>query len=128
MKAIFGIKGKNWIIIGVVAAILLFYFLFDPMKAGWMPQCVFNKLTGLQCMGCGVQRMAHSLLHGDFAGAWQSNAFLLLSLPALIFLTVVELGRSKMPRLYQTVHKLWVIIAIAVGLVVWMVARNVLGL
>ena len=51
------------VIIGAV-----FYFAVDPATFPFMPQCVFHRLTGLQCVGCGSQRMLHALLHGDIAG------------------------------------------------------------
>ena len=93
-----------------------------------MPQCLFHKLTGLQCMGCGSQRVVHSLLHGDFAGAWQANAFLVISLPFLIFFLWLEFSRKKYPELYSKVHSQFIIILIASLLFFWLILRNLLSI
>lgn len=115
-----------WWAIGVV--VLLFYFLFDPLEYEWMPQCVFHKLTGLQCMGCGSQRMAHAFLHGDLAGAWNANAFVLCCIPLMVFLVCVELSRKQYPGLYKKVHSKVVIITISAMFVAWLIFRNIWGI
>lgn len=115
-----------WIAAGVV--LLLFYFIFDPLENRWMPQCIFYKITGLQCMGCGSQRMLHSLLHGDLKGAMEANLFLFFSLPFIVFLIFVELSRTRYPGLYKKVHSLGVIITATAMLVAWLFVRNILGI
>lgn len=108
--------------------LLLFYFLFDPSESWFMPQCIFHKVTGLQCMGCGAQRMVHALLHGDFRSAFHANAFLFCSLPFIFFLGWVELNRKRLPRLYAKCHSMAVIITVAILLAVWLVLRNLLSM
>lgn len=107
---------------------ILFYFLFDPIKYGWMPQCLFYRITGLQCMGCGSQRVIHSLLHGDISGAWQANAFLVLSLPFLIFLLGTEFYRTRHPYLYAKIHSKATVVSVTVLLFIWFVLRNILSI
>ncbi|MCH5226985.1 MAG: DUF2752 domain-containing protein [Muribaculaceae bacterium] len=119
------IKASNWIWIAAGTALLLFYFFIDPLKMPWMPQCVFHKLTGLQCMGCGAQRMAHAVLHGNFREAMEANIFLFFSLPFLAFLVAVELGRTRFPNLYRRVHSVWVMIIISAMLAAWLIVRNI---
>ena len=51
-------------------------FLFNPAGHGFFPPCLFHKLTGLNCPGCGATRAAHELLHGNFAVAFRDNALL----------------------------------------------------
>lgn len=101
-----------------------FYFVFDPMEWGFMPQCVFHRVTGLQCAGCGSQRMLHALLHGDIAGAFRANAFAVVSIPAIIFLAWVELNRRKRPDLYKKVYSTPLIITVGILLIAWTIARN----
>ena len=107
--------------------LLAFYFIFDPLESSFMPQCVFHKITGLQCMGCGSQRVIHALLHGDFASAWEANRFLVLALPFLAFLIYVEMTRLKHPALYKSVHSLPVIIIVSATLLAWLILRNIYG-
>lgn len=115
-----------WVLLGVM--FLIIYFLFDPLESTWMPQCVFHRLTGLQCMGCGSQRVVHSLLHGDFERAWQSNAFLVCSLPFILFLIFTEFNRRHFPVLYRRVHSRTTIIITAAMLLTWLPVRNYLGI
>lgn len=119
-----------YIIVWTVAilVIALFYFLFDPSESEWMPQCIFYKVTGLQCMGCGTQRVIHSLLHGDISSAWQANRFLVISFPFLIFLIWVELTRLRHPKIYSIIHTKDTIITIAAMLFAWLLIRNIFGM
>lgn len=119
-------KSLIWIMAGI--GLLLFYFLFDPMESRWMPQCVFHRLTGLQCMGCGAQRMLHCLLHGEIIEAMKANLFLFLLLPVIFFLVLVEIYRIKYPYLYRIVHRRSVIITLSAMLVGWLIVRNIYGL
>lgn len=93
-----------------------------------MPQCPVHMLTGLQCPGCGAQRLIHALLHGDIVGAWHANAFLLLALPGIGFLGWLELTRRRHARLYARVYSTPVIISIGIILIVWGLGRNLLGI
>lgn len=111
------------VIIGAV-----FYFAVDPATFPFMPQCVFHRLTGLQCVGCGSQRMLHALLHGDIAVGFRANAFVTISLPFVAFLLWVELNRERRPHLYRRVYSPVLIIATGVAFAAWMIVRNMLGI
>lgn len=56
----------------------LILFFFDPARSGFYPSCLFHKLTGLQCPGCGALRALHHLLHGEIWTALQFNALLVV--------------------------------------------------
>jgi len=109
-------------------AVAIFYFISDPLESRFMPQCVFHKITGLQCIGCGSQRMAHALLHGDLAEAFKANALALVSLPFIAFLTWVETQRKKRPELYSKVFSTPLIITVGVIMSVWFFLRNLTGI
>ena len=49
---------------------------FNPVTAGFFPQCPFHALTGLNCPGCGLTRGFHALFHGDVLEALRYNALL----------------------------------------------------
>lgn len=104
------------------------YYLFDPVEAGWMPRCLWKSVTGTDCPGCGSQRMAHALMHGDINGAWHANAFALCMLPVIVFLLWLETVRDRYPRLYAAAHRPGVIITVALSVVIWWVCRNILNL
>ena len=61
-----------------VAALI---FFCDPERVPIFPICLFHRLTGLDCPGCGATRALHHLLHGEVMTALHFNAFLILSLP-----------------------------------------------
>jgi len=50
-----------------------------------LPQCIFMRLTGLPCLGCGGTRCARNLVHLDFGQAFlfHPGFFLLVTLAAL---------------------------------------------
>ena len=111
-----------WILGG--ALLVVVYFLFDPSASKFFPSCPFLTLTGLQCPGCGSQRAVHSLLHLDVVAAFRYNALLVVSLPAVLFLIVVEMFRTRRPRLYSRIHSpkvVWTIVSIVL---IWWVYRN----
>lgn len=120
-------KQNRFILIAGIC-FLLFYFLFDPVKYGWMPQCFFHKFTGLQCMGCGSQRVIHALLHGNISEAFKANALLVVSLPFIMFLLWLELSRSRHPELYARIHSKGLIITVSAILIAWLILRNILSI
>lgn len=121
-------RQRRWIIvIGVVAVIIMVYAMMDPVTSRFAPKCLFHQFTGLQCPGCGSQRMLHALLHGDIAAAWSYNALLLCVLPLLLPMLWLELDARRHPRLYMKVHSLPVIISVALIIVAWWILRNIFG-
>ncbi|MGD0251095.1 MAG: DUF2752 domain-containing protein [Verrucomicrobiota bacterium] len=59
-------------------------FFFNPSTHGFYPVCLFHKLTGLNCPGCGGTRAAYQLLHGHLLRALRDNALFILALVALM--------------------------------------------
>ncbi len=120
---------RVWIagIIAVLAiSLAIVYYYFDPVEARWMPRCLWKVATGTDCPGCGSQRMAHALVHGDILGAWHANAFALCIIPLIGLLLVLELNREKYPKLYRKVHTPWVIWTLAAAVLIWWILRNVI--
>ncbi|MDE7347194.1 MAG: DUF2752 domain-containing protein [Muribaculaceae bacterium] len=101
------------------------YFFIDPVEVKWMPRCIWKVATGTDCPGCGSQRMAHALMHGDIAGAWKANAYALCMLPAVGLLLWLELFRERYPGMYRIIHSPAVIWVLTASVVVWWIARNV---
>lgn len=71
-----------WLTLGVAG---VFLFLLEPGKSALLPGCPFRMITGFACPGCGTTRGLHQLLHGNLAGAFQLNPFLILALPFLLY-------------------------------------------
>jgi hypothetical protein len=69
----------------------LFYYILNQLTGFAIP-CLFHKITGLSCPGCGVSRMAIRLFHLDFFGAAKENLAIACLLPlwiVAIFLRVL---------------------------------------
>lgn len=97
---------------------------FNPV--GVFPACLFLRLTGWRCPGCGTTRMSAALLRGDVAGAFYYNPFTLL-LGTGCALWLLWLGartfrkRWSPPRLPAD-SRWWLLIPCLVG--AFWVARN----
>lgn len=100
------------------------YYFIDPMEVRWMPRCIWKVATGTDCPGCGSQRMAHALMHGDFSTALHANAYAFCMLPLIVGLVWLEFSRERHPRLYRLVHAPAVIWALGISVLVWWVVRN----
>jgi hypothetical protein len=66
--------------IALATASLLGLAAISVVPVGWLPKCPIHALTGLLCPGCGIQRAASALLHGDLSSAVQYNQ-LIFALP-----------------------------------------------
>lgn len=117
---------RLWLWAAAAAVLALLYFLVDPERSAWMPQCAFFRITGLQCPGCGSQRMIHALLHGDFRAAWEYNAFLLLLIPLISLIALSETAPRRWPRLFRAVHSPLLLILLCCAIVAWTLYRNFL--
>lgn len=117
------------VVVAIVAAVVLFaiaaYWMFDPSRYIF-PRCPVYMLTGWECPGCGSQRALHALLHGDIAGAWRYNAFLLCMAPVIGLLLFSEFFRGRYPRLNRGLTSRPAVIVFVVLIVGWTVLRNVI--
>lgn len=95
-------------------------FFFDPSQTPFYPQCVFHRLTGLNCPGCGATRAVYALLHGRWSVALRDNALFVLTGAALAFrlawLGVQQHRHQRVMSLIPTWSLLpWLVIAVIFG-------------
>ena len=114
----------------LLVGVLVVLTLVDPTESIWIPKCPVKLLTGLQCPGCGFQRAAHALLHGDVLGALRFNWFLLYAVP---YLLVLIAERYFLRGKWQLKIRRWaednrVIWSYVVVYFVWFVVRNIYGI
>ena len=93
------------------------------------PGCIFRRLTGLSCPGCGGTRAARALLAGDVWAACRFNLFLIPSVLMLLAEYVREAAafirrRPMHPgRAYIRIVQLYAWCAVA-----WFILRNIFGI
>lgn len=81
-----GIARRTAVVVAAGACLLPLAVLLwrnGPDFAAWWPGCVFYRLTGLHCPGCGMTRAAHALMHLRWAEAFGHNPLLVAVLPAV---------------------------------------------
>ena len=111
---------KKVALVGVVLfaiAYCIALFAFDPSKCSLFPKCPMYWLTGLKCAGCGGQRAAYCLLHGEFLQAMRFNCFLVGFFP--VFAIGLYAGPFAKKKWYPYVG--------LVAMLVFMVVRNLSG-
>lgn len=70
-------------IAGLVAALLAALLYHGGPDASWLPGCLFHRLTGMSCPGCGMTRATHAALHGDWLQAFRFNPVGVIAFPAI---------------------------------------------
>ncbi len=103
--------------------VLAYYYSHDPAEDG-APQCLFRRLTGLDCPGCGSQRALHALLHGEIGMAWRFNPFVFFAVPVIVFYTYAEAARRRRPRLYAAAVNPFILGALRLAVLVVTVVRT----
>lgn len=81
---------------GIAACIYLYHH--DPSRPSLLPPCLFHKLTGLDCPGCGATRAAWHALHGHFYTALTFNPLLVLLVPILLWAAARAFARDVLGR------------------------------
>lgn len=115
-----------FMLVSFAVALATAYYFIDPVEVRWMPRCLWKVATGTDCPGCGSQRMAHALMHGDISGAWYANAYALCMLPLVAFLIWLEFVKHHHPKLYAKVHHPVAITFLASSIFLWWLFRNLI--
>lgn len=107
-----------------VLAAGLFYLLVITFTSLRIP-CWFYQMTGYQCPGCGVTRMAQALAHLHFREAFAANPYFMCLLPFLLLYAVFRSRKyiDGSADQYSPAEKAlaWLVLA---GAVVFGIARN----
>lgn len=114
------------LLVGLITATAAILFLFNPQVSSIYPTCPLNQYTGLYCPGCGTQRAAHEILHGNITQAFSLNALFTLSVPFAIYYTFIEffnkLARTNVKNISLNTRNIIIFLIIAV---VFMLLRNI---
>ena len=102
---------RRYIVLIILFLIGLILFLIDkPIP------CIFNKITGLYCPGCGITRMFISILKLDYKGAFRYNPFVfVLLILYLIFLLINSILKRKI-KITNIIFYIIIVLAIVFGI------------
>lgn len=74
-------RDRLWCLVLVgCSALAVMWVLYVRGPSGF-PVCLFHRLTGLDCPGCGMTRGVHAALQGRFGEAFRFNPLGMLVLP-----------------------------------------------
>lgn len=94
----------------IIFVIICFGFLFLYLKLGIYIPCLFRKLTGFYCPGCGITRMFLSLLQLDFYQAFRYNPLVFILFALFILFKILRFNLSKKSKEYASYFLLVVVI------------------
>jgi hypothetical protein len=63
----------NFLFAGVIVLILAYSGIFSPEKNNYPVACIHEKLTGQQCVSCGLSHSFSLIVRGKIAEAYQWN-------------------------------------------------------
>lgn len=114
---------KPVIVLGLLGFGYYIWLLLTDLKI----PCIFNKVTGYLCPGCGITRMIMAVLRFDFKNAIEFNPALFFLLPFLGIAYLVETYRYiKIGEHNKTVYSKITIYVSCVVLLVFGILRNIL--
>ena len=85
----------------IIISLIGYYFLNKTINLS-IP-CIFNKLTGLYCPGCGITRMLFSLLELKFYQSFRYNPLLFVYLFYYLIIYIIYFFKNK--KLYKLGNK-----------------------
>jgi hypothetical protein len=77
-------------IAAAAAFCLAVVYSFAPSENSFYPDCLFLKVTGWECPGCGSTRALHALLHLHLAEAIALNPLFTMAFPLLMLWALLQ--------------------------------------
>ena len=112
---------RNFIIFFIIG--IIYYMIVR--QTGYAIPCMFRKITGLKCPGCGVTTMCMCIGRHDFKGAYNANQFLFVTGPLLLLdLIYLTLRTNRKNKFVKVNHFLEILYMVA--LMIFGVARNLI--
>src|SRR5437870_5539670 len=78
------VRGSLLLLLAAGAALCLYVVaVVPPTIDSWYPGCMFHRITGLHCPGCGLTRSAHAALNGNVSQAHAYNVLAPFFIPVV---------------------------------------------
>lgn len=85
-----------WNSLFATAVLILYLLVFKTYGAG-IP-CLFNKITGYKCPGCGMTHALSELTKGNIIGAWKYNSLSITAFPVICLYSLYRIISEKVLR------------------------------
>ncbi len=117
-------KNRIYKVIGFILLCMIYAGFVLRFNVG-IP-CIFYKITGLKCPGCGITRMLLSIWKLDFRSAYEANQMIFILQPVLYYFIVKNVlayirGQQMIYRKWENVL-LYILIVLMLG---FFVIRNI---
>ena len=103
----------------------IIYLIFINVTGITVP-CIFQKITGWHCPGCGITTLFYRLSKGNIKGAYLANRFIFVTSPFIIFEVIYCEYLKYREKKSPFINNLLLYIYIA-ALIIWGIARNIIG-
>lgn len=111
---------------GAAALIAIFYLL---AQNGIGIGCLFQKVTGLQCPGCGNSRAAIALMQLDFSAALGYNLLFPLEYGYILWVLYhSSVSYVKTGRFSYQMKWIWLDASVLALVFLWGIVRNMIGM
>lgn len=119
-------KIGKWALVIVIGGGLAFLVYGEEIWAR-MPECVFRKVTGLYCPGCGMTRALYYFFRGHFFKSFMYHPVVPYGIIYYLYFMIYNFVNLHLfnGRLRSTHGERGIYIGIAIGIVQWIV-KNVL--
>lgn len=106
-------KKRDYIIFIIVLVVMAILVLYERIAI----PCIFHKITGLYCPGCGITRAIKSLIKGDIYSSFRNNMLLYIVVPLIFVLQVVnKVSNIKIKRINNVIFVFLLIFTIGYGI------------
>jgi Protein of unknown function (DUF2752) len=75
----------EWLLILAGTVGLIYLYFNDPRLSHFYPPCIFHRLFGIWCPGCGLTRGTYCLMHFEFKEALNYNLLLMCASPFIAY-------------------------------------------
>ncbi len=80
--------------VGLLLLPIIFYLTPVDHIYGGETLCLYTRLGGEHCWGCGITRAVYATVHLDFDTAWEYNRGVIIVVPLLVYLWGREVWRQ----------------------------------
>jgi len=100
-------------------------YMLQRAWGGFSIGCLFHRLTGFLCPGCGVTRLLDHLIHGDVRRAFTANPAVFLLSPLILFLYFTDrINHERRSEFREKLHRILAVACLAL-LLLFGVLRNI---